>query len=66
MLLEFLEKRSIRPGALIHLASRNYDQTLSITTGSGSVPLGSAAAEKVWVSPAKSPSPSKSTRRPRP
>lgn len=66
MLLEFLEKRSIRPGALIHLASRNYDQTLSITTGSGSVPLGSAAAEKVWVSPAKSASPSKSTRRPRP
>ncbi|HVZ59413.1 MAG TPA: metal-dependent transcriptional regulator [Terriglobales bacterium] len=65
MLLEFLEKRSIRPGALIHLASRNYDQTLSITTGSGSVPLGSAAAEKVWVSPAKSASPSKSIRRPR-
>jgi DtxR family Mn-dependent transcriptional regulator len=65
MLLEFLEKRSIRPGALIHLTSRNYDQTLSITTGSGSVPLGSAAAEKVWVSPSKSASPSKSIRRPR-
>jgi len=50
MLLEFLEKRAIRPGARLHLDSRNYDQTLTVTTESGSVPLGSAAAEKVWVS----------------
>jgi DtxR family transcriptional regulator, iron-dependent repressor len=55
MLLEFLEKRAIRPGARIHLASRNYDQTLTITTSSGSVPLGAAAADKVWVSLARKP-----------
>jgi len=55
MLLEFLEKRAIRPGARIHLTSRNYDQTLTITTASGNVPLGAAAAEKVWVSPSKGP-----------
>ncbi len=51
-LLEFLEGRGVRPGARIHLAGRNYDQTLTITTAAGSVPLGSAAAEKVWVAPA--------------
>ncbi len=51
-LLEFLEGRGVRPGARLHLAGRNYDQTLTITTAAGSVPLGSAAAEKVWVAPA--------------
>jgi DtxR family transcriptional regulator, Mn-dependent transcriptional regulator len=49
-LLEFLEKRGIRPGARIRLLDRNYDQTLTLATETGSIPLGSAAAEKVWVS----------------
>lgn len=49
-LLEFLEKRGIRPGARIRLLDRNYDQTLTLATEAGSIPLGSAAAEKVWVS----------------
>jgi DtxR family Mn-dependent transcriptional regulator len=49
-LLEFLEKRGIRPGAQLTVNARNYDQTLSLTTSSGRVSLGGPAAEKVWVS----------------
>jgi Fe2+ transport system protein FeoA len=51
-LLEFLEQRGIRPGAKVHVAHRNYDDTLSMTTGAGRVSLGVSAAEKVWVKPA--------------
>lgn len=50
-LLEFLETRAIRPGAKLHLAGRNYDQTLNLRTAVGDISLGGAAAEKVWVSP---------------
>jgi DtxR family Mn-dependent transcriptional regulator len=49
-LLEFLDGRGVRPGARIRLLDRNYDQTLTLATERGDVPLGSAAAEKVWVS----------------
>jgi DtxR family Mn-dependent transcriptional regulator len=48
-LLEFLEVRGIRPGAWLNLVERNYDKTLTLTTDSGKVALGGAAAEKVWV-----------------
>lgn len=50
-LLEFLEARGIRPGARLHLDARNYDQTLNLTTDAGAISLGTAAAEKVWVTP---------------
>ena len=49
-LLEFLEARGVRPGARIHVNARNYDQTLSLHTDVGPISLGSAAAERVWVS----------------
>ncbi len=49
-LLEFLDGRGVRPGARIRLLGRNYDQTLSIITERGEVPLGGAAADKIWVS----------------
>ena len=48
-LLEFLEHRGIRPGARVHVAGRNYDQTLTLATDAGTVALGRSAAEKVWV-----------------
>jgi DtxR family transcriptional regulator, Mn-dependent transcriptional regulator len=48
-LLEFLEQRGIRPGARVHVAGRNYDQTLTLTTDAGDVALGRSAAERVWV-----------------
>ena len=49
-LLEFLDSRGVKPGARLRLLDRNYDQTLTISTKRGDVPLGQAAAEKVWVS----------------
>jgi DtxR family Mn-dependent transcriptional regulator len=51
-LLEFLEARGIRPAAKLKLLARNYDQTLSLATTAGTVSLGRAAAERVWVTPA--------------
>jgi DtxR family Mn-dependent transcriptional regulator len=48
-LLEFLEERGIRPGAKVGVMGRNYDQTISLHTDVGDVSLGSAAAERVWV-----------------
>ena len=51
-LLEFLEQRGIRPGAPVHVSGRNYDHTLTLVTDAGTVSLGGAAAERVWVTAA--------------
>src|ERR1700689_548898 len=51
-LLEFLEHRGIRPGAKLRLLERNYDQTLPLSTPSGTVALGPAASERVWLASA--------------
>lgn len=51
-LLEFLEARGIRPGIKLDVVERNYDQTLSVKTSKGTVILGGASAEKVWLTPA--------------
>src|ERR1700691_6063375 len=50
-LLEFLEVRGIRPAAKLRILERNYDQTLTLSTTSGTVSLGRAAAERVWLAP---------------
>ena len=50
-LLEFLETRGIQPGAKLRLLERNYDQTLTLSTTAGTVSLGRAAADRVWVAP---------------
>jgi len=52
-LLEFLEGRGIRPGVIVEVKERNYDQTLTLATVKGTVSLGQAAAERVWVAGAK-------------
>src|SRR6202451_3402024 len=57
-LLEFLEGRGIRPGARVHVAGRNYDQTLTLATDAGTVAFGRSAAGRGWVTP----EPSKSRR----
>ncbi len=49
-LLEFLDGRGIKPGERIRVVDRNYDQTLTLATKKGQIPLGTAAAERVWVS----------------
>jgi len=54
-LLEFLEHRGIRPGAKLKVLERNYDQTLTLTTPEGTVSLGPAASERVWLSPLSHP-----------
>lgn len=51
-LLEFLEHRGIRPGARLKVMERNYDQTLALTTSKGTISLGPAASQRVWLSPA--------------
>src|SRR5215470_5285214 len=51
-LLEFLEHRGIRPGAKLRLLERNYDQTLTLTTPDGTISLGPAASERVWLTAA--------------
>jgi DtxR family transcriptional regulator, iron-dependent repressor len=48
-LLEFLESRGIRPKARIGVVGKNYDQTLTLHTEAGTIALGGAAAERVWV-----------------
>ena len=51
-LLEFLEHRGVRPGAKLRLLERNYDQTVTLTTPAGTVSLGPAASQRVWLAPA--------------
>jgi DtxR family Mn-dependent transcriptional regulator len=54
-LLEFLEHRGVRPGAKLRLIERNYDQTLTLNTPAGTVSLGPAASERVWLAPVARP-----------
>jgi DtxR family transcriptional regulator, Mn-dependent transcriptional regulator len=54
-LLEFLQNRGIRPRARLRLLERNYDQTLTLSTPAGTVSLGPAASQRVWLSPISRP-----------
>ena len=51
-LLEYLNELGIRPGAGLEVLSRNYDDTFTMRVEGRHVPLGRAAASKVWVQPA--------------
>lgn len=51
-LLEYLNELGIRPGAGLEVISRNYDDTFTMRVEGKHVPLGRAAASKVWVQPA--------------
>lgn len=48
-LLVFLHGLGIGPGVRIKVVARNYDQTITVETGSGTATLGRPAAERVWV-----------------
>src|SRR2546425_2416802 len=63
-LLEFLERRGIRPGAHVRVSGQNYDHTLTLDTDAGTVALGASAAERVWVTAADRRSGRSSTSRP--
>jgi DtxR family Mn-dependent transcriptional regulator len=51
-LLEYLHELGVEPGAEIGIASRNYDETISLRIVSSVVPLGRSAAARVWAEPA--------------
>ena len=57
-LLEYLDGLGIEPGAVVEMITRNADQTLTILVNGRHIPLGNAAAEKVWVSALPSLEPS--------
>jgi DtxR family Mn-dependent transcriptional regulator len=48
-LLEFLEKRGIRPGTQVKVESRNYDGIAILKVERKRIALGSPAAERIWV-----------------
>lgn len=50
-LLEYLNALGIKPGAALRMVSNNVDQTVTLEVGGKLVPLGQAAASKVWVAP---------------
>jgi DtxR family Mn-dependent transcriptional regulator len=52
-LLEFLEQKSIRPGAKIKVRARNYDGTLSLAVEKKEIELGGPAASQIWVTKAQ-------------
>jgi DtxR family Mn-dependent transcriptional regulator len=54
-LLEYLDGLGIRPGSDFRIASRNYDDTLSLAVSGHQVQLGRMAAERIWVSEALDP-----------
>jgi len=48
-LLEFLERKGIRPGISVAVTARNYDGTVSLAIGRTRTALGGPAADKIWV-----------------
>ena len=48
-LLEYLAGLGVRPGVLLSVESRNYDETLTLRVDGKSVQLGRTAAQKIWV-----------------
>jgi DtxR family Mn-dependent transcriptional regulator len=52
-LLEFLERKGIRPGTNLAVQARNYDGTVSLAIGRTRTALGGPAAEKIWVAEAR-------------
>jgi len=52
-LLEFFERKGIRPGVRLKILARNYDDTLSLQAGTKRIQLGASAAAKIWVARAK-------------
>ena len=48
-LLLFLHKLGIGPQTSVRVLAKNYDETITVETASGSATLGKPAAERVWV-----------------
>jgi DtxR family Mn-dependent transcriptional regulator len=50
-LLEYLEGLGVRPGVLVNVTAKNYDETVTLRVNGRSVQLGRPVASKVWVEP---------------
>ena len=50
-LLEHLDRLQLRPGKVVTVKARNWDDTLSIAGPGGRVVLGVRAAQLIWVEP---------------
>ncbi len=50
-LLEYLNSLGIRPGATVRILTANADSTLTLEVAGRPVPLGLAAASRVWAAP---------------
>ncbi len=48
-LLEYLEGLGVRPGVILDVLARNYDETMTLKVNGKSVQLGRPAASKIWV-----------------
>jgi DtxR family Mn-dependent transcriptional regulator len=48
-LLEYFDELGLRPGTELEMVSRNYDDTYTLRIDGRHIPLGRAAASKVWV-----------------
>jgi DtxR family Mn-dependent transcriptional regulator len=48
-LLEYLNALGIRPGAQLEIVTKNYDDTMTLKVAGKRIPLGTAAAARVWV-----------------
>lgn len=48
-MLEFLNGLGIRPGVVLKMKARNYDETLTLQVDARQVQLGRSVAEKVWI-----------------
>lgn len=50
-LLEHLDRLSLRPGAALRVAARNWDDTITLDVRDQSAVLGLRAAQLIWVEP---------------
>jgi DtxR family Mn-dependent transcriptional regulator len=50
-LLEYLNGLGVRPGAVMEVIAQNYDDTITLRIHGNPIPLGRAAASRVWASP---------------
>lgn len=48
-LLEYLDGLGIRPGSIVEVLAKNYDDTILLKIGEAQTPLGKAASDKIWV-----------------
>jgi DtxR family Mn-dependent transcriptional regulator len=51
LLLEYLDKLGLRPGAAVRLLKRNPDATFRLGIGEQTCHVGAHAAERIWVRP---------------